>query len=102
MSEKEIKFTEIIAANKARIESICSYYAPNTDEQNDIYQEVLINIWKSLDNFRGDAAISTWIYRIAVNTALSYNGKAFKRMELHVSAENQTKTIKRWSTKDNS
>lgn len=89
MSTKEKKFQEIINNNKVRIESICSYYAPNSEERKDINQEVLINIWKSLENFRGEAAISTWIYRIAVNTALSYTGKAFKRMKLHVNMENQ-------------
>jgi RNA polymerase sigma-70 factor (ECF subfamily) len=49
-----------------------------------MYQEVLVNIWKSLDSFRGDSALSTWIYRISVNTSLKYTGKAFKYMKLIV------------------
>uniref|UniRef100_UPI00094FDD99 RNA polymerase sigma factor n=1 Tax=Labilibacter marinus TaxID=1477105 RepID=UPI00094FDD99 len=44
---------------------------------------------KSLGNFRGDSAMSTWIYRIAVNTSLTYTGKAFKQMQLIVSSDTQ-------------
>ncbi len=87
MTNKEAQFKDIVRENGGRIKRICSYYAPDTDEQKDIYQEVLINIWKSLDNFRGEAAISTWIYRIAVNTSLSYMGKSFKKMRLHLDIE---------------
>ena len=84
MDQKEEKFRKIIAENDDRIKRICSYYNPNKEDQKDMYQEILVNIWKSLGNFRGDAAISTWIYRIAVNTSLSFTGKAFKEMKLMV------------------
>jgi RNA polymerase sigma-70 factor (ECF subfamily) len=45
---------------------------------------VLVNIWKSLDKFRGESTISTWIYRIAVNTSISFSGKAYRNMKLYV------------------
>jgi len=47
-----------------------------------MYQEVLINIWKSLDSFRGDAQLSTWIYRVAVNTAMGFANKEIKRQKV--------------------
>lgn len=81
---KEEKFNQIVADNSERIRRICQYYNSNIDDQNDMYQEILINIWKSLDHFRGDSNISTWIYRIAVNTSLSFTGKAFRHMKLMV------------------
>jgi len=87
MVNKEEQFKQIIAENDNRILRICGYYGTSSDEQKDIYQEILINIWKSLTSFRGESALSTWIYRVAVNTALSYTGKAFKRMKLHVDLE---------------
>lgn len=87
MQSKEERFNTILADNKERIRRICCYYVPNIEDQNDIYQEILVNIWKSLDNFRGDSAISTWIYRIAVNTSLNFAGKALKQMKLMVSAD---------------
>ncbi len=79
---KEEKFNAIISENGERIQRICRYYNSNTEDQQDMYQEVLVNIWKSLDSFRGDAAMSTWIYRVAVNTSLSYTGKAYRNMKL--------------------
>jgi RNA polymerase sigma-70 factor (ECF subfamily) len=87
MKNKEAQFKNIIDENEDRIKRICRYYAPNDLEMKDIYQEILVNIWKSLENFRGESALSTWVYRIAVNTSLSYTGKAFKRMKLHVNSD---------------
>jgi RNA polymerase sigma-70 factor (ECF subfamily) len=75
--------------NSDRIKRICRYYNTNSEDQKDIYQEVLVNIWKSLDNFREDSAISTWIYRVAVNTSLNFTGKAFKQMKLIVNVDMQ-------------
>jgi len=82
--KKEEQFNQIIAENGERIKRICSYYNANGDDQKDMVQEVLVNIWKSLDKFRGDSSLSTWIYRIAVNTSLSYTGKAYKHMKMMV------------------
>jgi RNA polymerase sigma-70 factor, ECF subfamily len=83
MAKKDDDFKKIVAENEQRITNICRYYAANDEDQKDIYQEVLINVWKSLDSFRGDAAISTWIYRIAVNTALGFTGKEFRRLKFN-------------------
>lgn len=90
---KEDRFNEIVAENGERIKRICSYYNSNTDDQKDMFQEVLVNIWRSLDNFRGDSAVSTWIYRIAVNTSLTYNGKTYRRMELVVNGDTQNLNV---------
>ena len=85
--KKEELFNKIVAENSDRIRRICAYYNSNVHDQQDMCQEVLVNIWKSLDNFRGEAAVSTWIYRIAVNTSLQYTGKAYRNMKLFVSAD---------------
>ncbi len=89
MVSKEEQFKKLVDDNKDKILSICKYYNPNPEDQKDMYQEILINIWKSLEGFRGEAAISTWIYRIAVNTSLSYTGKAFKHLKIMVDADTQ-------------
>lgn len=86
---KEEKFSALIADNSERIRRICSYYNSNSEDQKDMYQEVLVNIWKSMDSFRGEAKPSTWIYRVAVNTSLSFTGKAFRHMKLLVDAETE-------------
>jgi RNA polymerase sigma-70 factor (ECF subfamily) len=84
MDRKEEKFKQIVADNKARITRIARYYAPSAEDQHDIFQEILINIWKSLETFRGESSIETWIYRIAVNTSLGYAGKHYRLMKLNV------------------
>lgn len=68
---------------------ICRYYSSCTEDQKDMYQEILVNIWKSLDSFRGDSALSTWVYRVAVNTALTFTGKAFRNMKLMINGNLQ-------------
>ena len=87
--KKEIQFNNILSDHEERIRRICRYYNSNPEEQKDMYQEVLVNIWKSLDNFRGDSLIGTWIYRVAVNTSLSYTGKSFREMKLMISRDTQ-------------
>jgi RNA polymerase sigma-70 factor (ECF subfamily) len=82
MNSKEVKFRKIIVDNEQRIASICRYYSSNDEDHKDMYQEVLINIWKSLDSFRGDAQLSTWIYRVAVNTAMGFANKEIKRQKV--------------------
>lgn len=72
MLEKEQLFAGIIDENKDRIYRICCYYLSNQYDREDLYQEILIQIWKSLKNFNNNSKISTWIYRIAVNTSITY------------------------------
>ena len=90
---KEDRFNKILSENSERIQRICRYYNSNSEDQKDMYQEILINIWKSLDSFRGEASISTWVYRVAVNTSLSFTGRAFKKMKLIVHADAQNLNI---------
>ncbi len=84
---KEKKFNQIVAKNSERIQRICRYYNANITDQQDMYQEILTNIWKSLDNFRGDSSISTWVYRIAVNISVSYSSKSFKESKLYINED---------------
>jgi RNA polymerase sigma-70 factor, ECF subfamily len=55
-----------------------------------LQQEVMINVWRNLGSFRGDAALSTWIYRIAVNTCLSYIMKENRRSEFNLSIDHKS------------
>ncbi|MHC1703204.1 MAG: RNA polymerase sigma factor [Tenuifilaceae bacterium] len=82
MHTKEERFNILVKENQHKILRICKYYAPVSEDQKDIYQEILVNIWKSLDSFRGDSLESTWIYRIALNTAMGFAGKEFRRMKI--------------------
>lgn len=80
---KDAEFKKILDENKDRIYRICCAYVFDIDERDDLYQEIVINIWKNLDKFEGRSQISTWIYRIAVNTSLLHIRSSGKREKLH-------------------
>lgn len=69
---KEVLFKEIFEANSKKIYHLCYGYTGDDDSANDLMQETFMKVWQNLDKFRNQALISTWIYRIAVNTCLSY------------------------------
>lgn len=78
MEDRESRFKSIVKENHDRIFRICACHTRSHDDCNDLFQQVLINIWQALRNFRGDSKISTWIYRIALNTAIDFS-RAEKR-----------------------
>ena len=69
---KEELFKKIFEANSKKIFHLCYGYAGDDDAANDLLQETFLKVWQNLDKFRNQAMISTWIYRIAVNTCLTY------------------------------
>jgi RNA polymerase sigma-70 factor (ECF subfamily) len=69
-ADRERLFTELFAANQARIQRLCYGYLGPCGEVEDLFQEIMVNVWNSLPSFRGESRPSTWLYRIAVNTAL--------------------------------
>jgi RNA polymerase sigma-70 factor, ECF subfamily len=87
MTAKEEQFRKIVEENQERVWNICRHYARSNEDTRDLQQEVMINIWRNLDSFRGDAALSTWIYRIAVNTCLSYIMKENRRSDFNLSMD---------------
>ena len=75
MKAEEQLFTSLINENKDKIFRICCYYIADEHSRKDLYQEVLVNIWKGFRSFRGEAAYLTWMLRITVNTALRFLSK---------------------------
>ena len=80
-SEKEQQFIAIIENNRQVIYKVCYMYAADDDHFKDLYQEVLINLWRGIDRFRGDAQLSTWIYRTSINTCVTYYRRNHKHDE---------------------
>ena len=89
MNVKEEKFRKIVEEQQQRIWNICRHYSRSDEDTQDLQQEVLVNVWRSLDNFRGDSALSTWIYRIAVNTSLNYIMKENRRSQFNLALDDQ-------------
>ncbi len=68
--DKDTLFIALLEANKSKIFRICRAYAKGEAEEKDLFQEVLINLWQSLEKFRGEANINTWVYRVALNVCM--------------------------------
>ena len=71
MKHKEEEFVRIIKEHEGVIFKITTMYTDNRDDQKDLYQDVVYQLWKSFDSFRAESKVSTWMYRIALNTALT-------------------------------
>lgn len=80
-NDKEIEFTRIVQENKGTIYTVCYMFSKDADEVNDMFQDTLINLWKGYDSFRNDSKVSTWIYRVAMNTCISADRKKKSRKD---------------------
>ena len=82
--EKEKRFLEITGQYKTVISKVCFLYQSSSSSFEDLYQEVLLNLWQGIDSFRGDAKISTWIYRTALNTCISWHRRNIRHTDRHI------------------
>lgn len=68
---EEQRFINLINEHQGLVHKVCIMYENDPDARNDLFQEIVLQLWKSFHTFRGEAKISTWMYRIALNTAIS-------------------------------
>jgi RNA polymerase sigma-70 factor (ECF subfamily) len=71
-------FAEWMGAHKAILFKVARTYGATHADREDLFQEIALEVWKSVEAFRGDAAVSTWIYRVALNTAMTWSRKEKK------------------------
>lgn len=81
MKEKEIEFNRIVRAHKATIFTVCYLFSKDQDEVNDLFQETLINLWRGFDGFQGKCDVKTWIWRVSLNTCLTFERKKKRRVD---------------------
>lgn len=79
--ELENRFLTDFETNQNIVHKVCRIYTTNPDAHNDLFQEITIQLWKNYDKFRGDAKFSTWMYRVALNTAISLYRKSTKAVK---------------------
>ncbi|HXK75280.1 MAG TPA: sigma-70 family RNA polymerase sigma factor [Bacteroidaceae bacterium] len=75
MDQRESRYRKLVKDNQLIIYKICRMFATDKATVDELFQETLINFWKGLDKFRGDSKVSSWVYRIAFNTCISYSRK---------------------------
>lgn len=64
-------FIKIVESNQGIIRSLCNAYYRSHEDQKDVFQDIILQLWKSFETFRGESRISTWIYRVSLNTILT-------------------------------
>ena len=80
MNDKEFEFTKIVKEYRKTIYKVCYFYSKNTDEVDDLFQEVLINLWNGFEQFRGESSMKTWVWRVCLNTCNTIERKKKRRV----------------------
>jgi len=88
----EHKFLELVNENRNRILRVCRVYLWNPADQDDLYQEILFQIWRGLPALKEKQFANTWLYRVAINTAISFVRKRASRSDRVVHFEHSDLT----------
>jgi RNA polymerase sigma-70 factor (ECF subfamily) len=91
----EHKFLELVNENRNRILRLCRVYSWNSADQDDLYQEILFQIWRGFPGLKENQFASTWLYRVAINTAISFVRKRNSRTDrvIYIEHSDLTRTI---------
>ncbi len=82
METLDTTFAQMIREHKSTIYTVCFMFSKDSDEVSDLFQEVLINLWKGYASFQNRSSIDTWIWKVSFNTCISYERKKQKRATL--------------------
>ncbi len=89
-------FAALFYAHRPRVYSLCLRMTNNTAEAEDLTQDAFLQVFRKLATFRGDSALSTWLYRVAVNTVLMhFRKKGLRQVSLDESSNQDTRVVKR-------
>jgi RNA polymerase sigma-70 factor (ECF subfamily) len=103
MDIKEQEFSRMVREHKSTIYTVCYMFSNDEDEVSDLFQETLINLWKGFESFRHESKLSTWIYRVAMNTCISADRKKKKQgtkvplsmnIDLYNDEDHETKQVR--------
>ncbi len=80
-NDKEHQFELLVREHKRTIYTVCYMFSHNKTEVDDLFQEVLIRLWNGFDHYEGRSSARTWVYRVALNTAINQDKKERRRIE---------------------
>jgi RNA polymerase sigma factor (sigma-70 family) len=86
LSTKEARFLQHMKMHNGILYKICRIYQDNVEDQHDLLQEIMLQLWLSYDSFRGDSQFSSWMYRVAFNTAIVFFKKEKRRQDILATA----------------
>ena len=67
----QAEFVQLIREHNGLIQKVCNLYAATRQDRQDLYQEIVVQLWRAIPKFRGESKLTTWMYRVALNTAIS-------------------------------
>jgi len=79
VNPKETEFLKQIESNKGILFKICRIYQDNAEDRGDLLQEMTLQLWLAFDSFKGESKFSSWMYRVALNTAIAFFKKQKRR-----------------------
>jgi RNA polymerase sigma factor (sigma-70 family) len=88
-SKLKEEFLELLEKNKKLLFKIANVYGKNNEEIKDLVQEITLQLWKSFPDYNPEFAVSTWMYRIALNVSISFYRKEKSRKKLHQNIEKE-------------
>ena len=80
-NDKEHQFELLVREHKRTIYTVCYMFSHNKAEVDDLFQEILIRLWNGFDHYEGRSSARTWVYRVALNTAINQEKKERRRIE---------------------
>ena len=87
LNKPDEQFAQMVREHKATIYTVCYMFSKDADEVADLFQEVLINLWKGFDGFQGRSDIKSWIYRVALNTCITIDRKKKRQNKAELSMD---------------
>ncbi|MBR5455767.1 MAG: sigma-70 family RNA polymerase sigma factor [Bacteroidaceae bacterium] len=75
MENIELQFTKMVKEYRKTIYTVCYFFSKDTEEVNDLFQEILMNLWKGYGSFRGESSVKTWVWRVSLNTCSNIERK---------------------------
>jgi len=81
LNNKAKIFTELVEKNQGIIHKVCRIYTDDKDSHDDLFQEIVLQLWRSYDSFKGDSKFITWMYGVSLNTAITLIRKKTKSSE---------------------
>ena len=79
MEQLEKEFTQVVHEHKSTIYTVCYMFSQYEDQVADLFQEILVNLWRGFASFRNESNIKTWIYRVSLNTCITAERKHKRR-----------------------
>lgn len=83
-STKQSRFVELLEAHVGILYKVSRLYQDQKEDQEDLFQDIILQLWQSFDNFKGDSVFSSWMYKVSINTAITYFKKKKRRLNLQM------------------